>query len=134
MRDFFSVVNAFQILGITLSAGFSLLVLAAVVRRRLRPLPGASWLALWIAAGVTIARPQLTVVAAQALGIQRGADLIFYLAILGMFVGFFLTYVRLRRLDEGMTTLVRRLAIAEARARIESARDDSATTDPADSE
>jgi len=107
--------SAFQILGISLSSGFSLLVVLAIVRKRLRPLPGLGWLLLWVAAGIAIARPELTVVVAQSLGIQRGADLIFYLAILGMFCGFFLIYVRLRRLDEGMTAVVRRLAIAEAR-------------------
>ena len=103
--------STFQILGISLCSGFSLLVVLAIARRRLRPLPGFGWLLLWVAAGVAIARPQLTVVVAQRLGIQRGADLIFYLAILGMFVGFFLVYVRLRRLDEGMTALVRRLRV-----------------------
>jgi hypothetical protein len=107
--------STFQILGISLCSGFSLLVLLAIARKRLRPLPGFGWFLLWIAAAIAIANPELTVVLAQALGIQRGADLIFYLAILGMFAGFFLVYVRLRRLDEGMTTLVRRLAIAEAR-------------------
>lgn len=122
--------NAFQILGISLSTGFALLVALAVLRRRLRPLPGTGWLALWTSAGVAIAKPELTVVVAQALGIQRGADLIFYLAILGMFVGFFLIYLRLRRLDEGLTTVVRRLAIAEARHRAET-RDDEPPSDAA---
>jgi hypothetical protein len=114
-------VNGFQILGITLCGGFALLVVLAALRKRLRPLPGAAWLTLWTAAGVAIARPELTVIVAQKLGIQRGADLIFYLAILGMFVGFFLIYVRLRRVDEALTTVVRRLAIAEARHRVETA-------------
>ncbi len=121
MRDSLRIVNAFQVLGISLSGGFALLTALGTARRRLRPLPGVAWTLLWIAAAVAIARPQLTVVVAQALGIMRGADLIFYLAILGMFVGFFLVYVRLRRLDEGLTQVVRRLAIAEARHRIETA-------------
>ncbi len=127
--------NAFQILGISLCSSFALLIVLGVIRRRLRPLPGLAWTALWVAAAVAIARPGLTVVVAQTLGIQRGADLIFYFAILGMFVGFFLVYVRLRRLDKGLTTVVRRLAIAEARHRIEQTegerppRDTSSTTD-----
>ncbi len=111
--------NAFQILGISLSSCFAILVVLGVVRRRLRPLPGAAWAALWIAAAIAIAEPDLTVVVARALGIQRGADLIFYLAILGMFIGFFVMYVRMRHLDEGLTAVVRRLAIVEARHRIE---------------
>lgn len=113
--------NAFQILGISLCSGFVLLIVLGVFRRRLRPLPGAAWTTLWVAAAAAIARPESTAIVARALGIQRGADLIFYLAILGMFVGFFLIYVRLRRLDEGLTAVVRRLAITEARHRIEEA-------------
>ena len=121
--------NAFQILGISLSSCFVLLIVLGVFRRRLRPLPGAAWTILWAAAAVAIARPQTTVVVARALGIERGADLIFYLAILGMFVGFFLIYVRLRRLDEGLTAVVRRLAIIEARHRIEEARGEQPPSD-----
>lgn len=113
--------NAFQILGISLCSCFVLLIVLGVFRRRLRPLPGAAWTTLWVAAATAIARPELTVVIARALGIQRGADFIFYLAILGMFVGFFLIYLHLRRLDEGLTAVVRRLAIAEARQRIDQA-------------
>ncbi len=119
MRDSLRIVNAFQILGISLTGCFALLTVLGVARRRLRPVPGLAWALLWVAAAVAIARPELTVIVAQSLGIVRGADLIFYLAILGMFVGFFLVYVRLRRLDEGLTQVVRRLAIAEARHRIE---------------
>ena len=105
--------NAFQLLGIGLAAAFALLSLLAAARRRMGRLAGLAWSALWMVAALAIARPELTVVAARALGIQRGADLVFYLAILGMFVGFFLVYVRLRRLNEDLTTMVRRLALEE---------------------
>ena len=107
--------NAFQLLGIGFAAVFALLSVLAAARRRLGRLAGLAWGALWTLAAIAIARPQLTVVTAQMLGIQRGADLVFYLAILGMFVGFFLVYVRLRRLNEGLTTVVRQLALAEER-------------------
>lgn len=106
--------NYFQIIGLGLSAGFALLVLLATLGGRLGRRSGTAWLLLWLAAGTAIARPQLTVVVARALGIDRGADLIFYLAILAMFVGFFFVFVRLRRLDEGLTRVVRHLAIDEA--------------------
>ena len=71
------------------------------------------WILLWAAAAIAIARPRLTVLAARALGIDRGADLIFYLAILATLIGFFLIYVRLRRVEENLTHLVRHLAIQE---------------------
>ena len=107
--------NAFQVLGIVLCSGFALVTLVAISRKRLQALPGLAWALLWSLAAVAIARPELTVVAARALGIQRGADLIFYLAILGALAGFFLLYVRMRRLDEGLTAIVRQLAIDGAR-------------------
>ena len=106
--------NAFQILGLGLSAFFVLLSVLAVARGRLGRRPAAAWILLWAAAALAIARPQLTVLVARALGIDRGADLIFYLAILAMFAGFFLIYVRLRRMDEALTTVIRHLAIEEA--------------------
>ena len=48
---------------------------------------------------------------AQPLGIARGADLVFYCAILAMFIGFFMVYVRLRRLETTLTKLTRHLAL-----------------------
>jgi len=45
-------------------------------------------------------------------GIERGADFVFYCAILMMFVGFFLMYSRMRRMESSLTKLVRQLAIA----------------------
>ena len=51
---------------------------------------------------------------ARWLGIGRGADLVSYLAIGVMFVGFFVTYVRLRALRRELTLLVRRVALHQA--------------------
>jgi len=52
---------------------------------------------------------------AHALGIGRGADLVFYCAVVIMMIGFWMVYVRLRGLRREMTMLVRHLAILEAR-------------------
>lgn len=71
----------------------------------------AAWIILWIAAAVGIAWPGITVVVANALGIARGADLVFYLAILGMFIAFFLVHLRLRRFEAELTRIVRELAL-----------------------
>lgn len=81
------------------------------VRRRMSLRVGVAWSLLWLTAAIAIARPGLTIIVANFLGIARGADLVFYLAILGMFVGFFSVYVRFRRLDAELTRIVRELAL-----------------------
>lgn len=107
--------NAFQILGVGFSLLVVLLVAAALLRRRVARGPGVFWLLVWCAAAGAIAFPQATALAAAALGISRGADLVFYCAILAMMAGFFLVYARLRRLEASVTELTRYLAIRDAR-------------------
>jgi hypothetical protein len=55
--------------------------------------------------------PELTKLAARAVGIQRGVDLVLYLAVLGGVMGFFAVSIRFRRLERQMTTLVRELSM-----------------------
>ena len=119
--------NAFQILGISLALLVALVISAALLRRRVGRAPGVFWLLVWLAAAGAIALPEWTSVVARLLGINRGADLVFYLAILAMMIGFFLTYTRLRRLEASLTELTRYLAIRDAR---ESAKDGSGEEAP----
>jgi hypothetical protein len=99
-------IAAFLLLGLALAATVTL-----AARHRIPPRVGLGWSLLWIAAIVAIARPQLTVTLAHALGIARGADLVFYLAILGMLIGFFAIFVRMRRFETEITRVVRELAL-----------------------
>lgn len=108
---------AFVLLGLALAATVTLAVRNRIARR-----VAFAWSLLWIVAIVAIARPQITVTVANALGIARGADLVFYLAILGMLVGFFAVFVRMRRFETEMTRVVRELAL----------RAPSAPTEPAE--
>jgi small membrane protein len=95
-----------------------LLILLAIVsgaitaRRKISLASGTFWTALWLAAALAVARPDLTLLAAHLLGIGRGADLVFYCAILAASIAFFLIFVRLRRLDEQLTELVRQMALS----------------------
>ena len=111
--------TTFQIVMLPLMAVMVLATAVQIGRRRLATRSGLAWLALWIAAGVTIADPDIVVGLAQFLGIGRGADLVFYLSILFMFVAFFITYLRFRRVDEQLTKLVRHLAIRDAESHSE---------------
>jgi hypothetical protein len=85
-----------------------------LVRLRWRAGVAALWLVLWLAAAVAVAVPQTTTAVAHLLGIQRGADFVFYCSVLGSAVGFFLVYVRLRLLNRQITLLVRELALRTA--------------------
>jgi hypothetical protein len=73
-----------------------------------------AWCVLWIAAAVAILRPSITVTIAHFLGIGRGADLVFYCGMLGMLLGFFAVYVRIKRLESEITRLVRTIALRDA--------------------
>jgi hypothetical protein len=66
---------------------------------------------LSIVGAIAIGAPDTTRVVARALGIGRGADLVFYCAIVGAALGFFAIFVRLRALDEQITVLVRLSAL-----------------------
>jgi hypothetical protein len=100
---------AFAVLGVSF-----IVTLMLSVRRVIVPRVGFAWGLLWIAAAVAIAKPELTATIARALGIGRGTDLVLYFAILFMIFGFFAVYVRLRRMENNLTKVVRELAIRSA--------------------
>ena len=106
--------TTFQLVTLPLLLLFFVGTAVATSRRRLTPRLGVAWMALWLAAALFIALPELLVGLARFLGIGRGADLVFYVSILAGFVAFFLTYLRFRRLDDQMTEIVRHLAILNA--------------------
>jgi hypothetical protein len=87
---------------------------AALVRGWATRREGLILAAVWLAAGVAILRPEITSRVAKALGIGRGADLVFYCAVLAMMVGVWMVYIRLRRVRREITLLVRHLAVREA--------------------
>lgn len=72
------------------------------------------WGAIWTAAAIAIAAPEIPSLFAAFLGISRGADLVMYL---GLLAGILVTryfYNRSRRLENLVTQLVREQAIATA--------------------
>ena len=69
---------------------------------------------VWCGAAAAIARPDYTSQLAVAVGIGRGADLVFYMAILaGASVSFYF-YQRTRQLENLITELIRREALRNA--------------------
>ena len=85
-----------------------LLALRALFRTwggRLPRLSGVLGILVWSAAAIAIALPKLTILVAATLGIGRGADLVFYLAILGGVGVSFYFYQRSRQLENLITAL-----------------------------
>lgn len=109
-----AALTTFQTIATIAAAVALAATLAAAASHALEWRTAMGWLALWIAAAVAILRPSITVALAHVLGIGRGADLVFYCGILGMLLGFFVMFVRIRRLEGEITKLVRALAIRDA--------------------
>ena len=105
--------TVFQIVAVVILGALALLTLANMVRNRRAV--GVVWLAVWAGAAAAIIEPRLTTWVAHFLGIERGADLVFYTAVLGGLLGFFFVYLKLRSLNRQITLLARNVAIANAR-------------------
>jgi hypothetical protein len=66
---------------------------------------------IWLAAGIAIAWPDMTIRVAALLGIGRGADLILYLVAIAYMISMFYMYLRFRKVEANITEIVRQLAI-----------------------
>ena len=106
--------NLFQILALAVVAVLLLVSVTTVFRGSVARRDGTLWTLVWIAAGLAIAWPDVTQVAARALGIRRGADLVLYCAVVVMMIGFLMTYSRLRQLRRELTLVVRHMAKRDA--------------------
>ena len=106
--------SAFQLVFVPLLTLLAIVTGIAAARQRIAPGVALAWGILWVTSAVAILRPELTVAIAHFLGIARGADLVFYLGVLGMFVGFFGVYLRVRRIEAHITTIVRALALMDS--------------------
>lgn len=109
-----AVLNAFQWVMLPLLALFLAGGILAAARGGLGRRAGLTWAVVWLGAAVAVIWPDVTQWLANRLGITRGADLIFYCAVLVMLIGFWMVYLRLRRMREDITRLVRHLALREA--------------------
>jgi hypothetical protein len=107
-------VSGFQGIALTAVAVLAALSFYSGWRGRSSRHTSGLWLAVWSGAALAIAWPDLTQQVARSLGIQRGADFVFYCAVLAMLGGFFVVSLRLRQLSRETTLLVRHLALREA--------------------
>jgi hypothetical protein len=101
----------FQLIFVPLCAGASLLILSRGLYGRVPRRNALLWSLLFLAAAIAIALPSTTASVASWLGIGRGADLVFYLAILAGLAASVYFYSQNRRLEILITTLARSQAL-----------------------
>lgn len=68
----------------------------------------------WAAVAVCVIVPGITQWFAGILGVGRGADVVFYVGMVGLSYASFRLYFRCRRLEHQLAILVRKLALKEA--------------------
>lgn len=69
------------------------------------------WIILWLIIAVVFWQPDTTSYLANIFGVQRGADLAIYVAIVVILYLLFRIFVRLNKIDSDITKLVREDAI-----------------------
>ena len=71
------------------------------------------WLVFWIAAAAAFISPESLTFLANLLGIGRGADLVLYTAVVVVFYLMFRIFVRLEKMERGITKVVRKDTLDE---------------------
>lgn len=121
--------NLFQVVGIGIAILFMGVTVVSVRRRNVGTIAGLVWFTVWSAAAVALIWPDWTSVVARAMGIDRGADLVFYCAILAVLGSSFRIFDRLRAIERSLTSIVRQIALDGASQSPSSARIGNDTTD-----
>lgn len=109
--------TALQTLIVLLFVTLSVLTLSAGLRGTVPKRVVAAALLLWMFGGVATVWPHTVADLAHALGVGRGADLLFYMTTLSLAVACSYMYARFRRVERQLTLLVRRLAMDAAAER-----------------
>ncbi len=71
------------------------------------------WTFFWFLVIVLVWQPNLTDYLAAFLQVTRGADAIFYLSLILIFYLFFKLFIKLERIDQDITKVVRELALRD---------------------
>lgn len=99
---------------ITALAIIALIGTARRFRRGALSRPGMLfWLIFWILVGGFVWIPQATNRVAAILGVGRGADAVFYIAIAGLFYTVFRLYGKLENLEHQLSELVKKVALRD---------------------
>ncbi len=72
-----------------------------------------AWVLFWILALVVVLLPNSTFYFAHLVGIGRGADLVIYLGLAGLFFMIFRLMVKIERMNKDITKLTRKIALED---------------------
>jgi hypothetical protein len=125
----FSDLTLFQqtllaVVGLMLLGSIAALIKGWATRRE-----GLIWVGICLAVGVAVLWPSITSRIAKTFGIGRGADLVFYCAVIVMVIGFWMVYIRLRRVRREITLIVRHQAMLEAERQMRKTEQDEDTSE-----
>ena len=104
----------FQWIVAPLLTASAIVCLLRVRRGSLRRLSGLVWAAVWMVGTLLVIRPGISTEISSFFGIGRGADFIFYLALVSGLYVLLALYGRIRRLETALTELAREQAIRDA--------------------
>lgn len=85
--------------------------LVRTLKERLPFFFNIAWFCFWILSLLVINNTELTSKVANSIGIGRGADLIIYLSIIGLFFILYRLYLQQLATDRAITKLIRRIAL-----------------------
>ncbi len=71
------------------------------------------WSIFWISATVVVLLPNSTATLAKLVGIGRGADLVVYVALAGIFFIIFRLMIKIELLNKDITKLTRKIALKD---------------------
>ncbi|RBQ22560.1 hypothetical protein ALNOE001_17780 [Candidatus Methanobinarius endosymbioticus] len=69
------------------------------------------WVVLWIVLAILAVAPESSTALANFLGIGRGLDLVIIFAIIGSYYLIFRLYLKLEKMDQDITELVRKISM-----------------------
>lgn len=104
----------FQWIVAPLLTASAIVCLLRVRRGSLRRLSGLVWAAVWMGGTLLVLRPGISTEISSFFGVGRGADFIFYMALVSGLYGLLALYGRMRRLETALTELAREHAIRDA--------------------
>jgi hypothetical protein len=106
----------FQWLMAPLMIASAIICLLRVHRGSLPRFGGLAWTVIWMAGTLLILKPGLTTSIGSFLGIGRGADFVFYLAVVSGLYALLALYRRVRHMEITLTELGREQAIRDVTA------------------
>ncbi len=104
---------------LALIVGFVLKTASSLRKRKIHFADFLLWLLFWGVVAAIVVWPQATQYLAELIGIGRGADLIVYLGLMGLYFFFYNTLVKVKQLDEKITLLGRQIAIDKAHTTVD---------------